>query len=488
MRKIIKGMMLLLSLMFITSGSIASVSEPPAKMSDESKECAECHKTKAENAGLVQQWGDSKHYRAKVGCYECHAADVGDSDAFLHGKKGNEKLISIIVSPRDCQNCHAHEVKETEESHHAKAGRILGSLDNLLAEVVEGNSAMVTDGFPGGNSAAAVNGCWQCHGSQVKVLEDGALDPATWPNTGIGRINPDGSEGACSACHGRHSFKVEQARAPETCGKCHMGPDHPHIEVYNESKHGIAYASQKEQLGMDRAKWIPGEDYDTAPTCSTCHMGATKNQDVTHDVGMRISWNNRPPVSIRPEVSDKKMGLPGQHVDWQTRRDNMQDVCVACHSDEHTEAFYVQYDSLIELYNEKFAKPGIKLMKAAKPLMKPVKFSNKLDFIWFELWHHEGRRARHGAAMMGPDITHWHGTYEIARNFYTHMLPELEKLVEKGLASNDSKKQKAANHLQSTIDEILNSPNHKWYLGKMTEKQKAIRAKATADFKAQFEK
>jgi len=203
---------------------------------------------------------------------------------------------------------------------------------------------------------------------------------------------------------------------------------------------------------------------------------------------MRISWNNRPPISIRPEVSDKKMGLPGQHVDWQTRRDNMQDVCTACHSDEHTEAFYVQYDALIELYNEKFAKPGIKLMKAAKPLMKPVKFSNKLDFIWFELWHHEGRRARHGAAMMGPDITHWHGTYEIARNFYTHMLPELEKLVEKGLASNNSKKQDAAHKLQAAIDEVLNSDNHKWYLGKMSDKQKAIRAKATADFKAQFEK
>lgn len=104
-------------------------------------------------------------------------------------------------SPKDCANCHATEVKQNSESHHVKAGRILGSLDNLLAEVVEGNGDLVTEGFPGGNSAAAVNGCWQCHGSQVKVLEDGQLDPATWPNTGIGRINPDGSEGACTACH-----------------------------------------------------------------------------------------------------------------------------------------------------------------------------------------------------------------------------------------------------------------------------------------------
>jgi len=486
MKQIIKSLIFFLSLMFLSSSAFSSVTEPPAQASETSKQCTTCHKKN--DSGIVKQWGDSKHHRAKVGCYECHAANKEDKDAFLHGKRGNEKYISIIVSPRDCANCHAQEVKEAEESHHAKAGRILGSLDNLLAEVVEGNSNFVTEGFPDGNSAAAVNGCWQCHGSQVKVLEDGALDPATWPNTGIGRINPDGSEGSCTACHARHSFSVEQARAPETCGKCHMGPDHPHIEVYNESKHGIQYASQKGQLGMDKSKWVPGEDFYTAPTCSTCHMGATKNQGVTHDVGMRISWNNRPPISIRPEVSDKKMDLPGQHVNWETRRENMQDVCSACHSQEYVDNFYIQYDGLIELYNEKFAKPGLKLMKAAKPLLNPVKFSNKIDFIWFELWHHEGRRARHGASMMAPDITHWHGTYEIARNFYTHLLPELRHLIEKARSSGEFNKGQAADRLEKTIDEVLNTDNHKWFLGKMSPKQQAIRKKATADFKAQFEK
>jgi hydroxylamine dehydrogenase len=486
MNKIIRSLILLFSLTFLGSVALASVTEPPERMSEESKECTSCHKK--DNNGVVQQWGDSKHHRAKVGCYECHAANEGDSDAFLHGEKGNKKLISIIVSPRDCANCHAQEVKEAEESHHAKAGRILGSLDNLLAEVVEGNSSFVTEGFPGGNSAAAVNGCLQCHGSQVKVLEDGALDPATWPNTGIGRINPDGSEGACTACHARHTFKVEQARAPETCGRCHMGPDHPHIEIYNESKHGIQYASQKGQLGMDKSKWIPGEDYYQAPTCSSCHMGATKNQDVTHNVGLRISWNNRPPVSIRPEVSDKKMGLASQNIDWKTRRDSMQDVCSACHSDDYVENFYLQYDGLIELYNEKFAKPGLKLMKAAKPLMNPVKFSNKLDFVWFELWHHEGRRARHGASMMGPDITHWEGTYEIAKNFYTEMVPELKELIHEGESSFSKEKQAQAHHLKAVLNEVLNSDNHKWFLGKMTDRQREIRAQATKDFKAQFEK
>ena len=66
-------------------------------------------------------------------------------------------------------------------------------------------------------------------------LPNGKFDPATWPNTGIGRINPDGSAGSCSACHTRHSFSKAQAREPQTCGKCHLGPDHPQMEIYQES-------------------------------------------------------------------------------------------------------------------------------------------------------------------------------------------------------------------------------------------------------------
>ena len=75
----------------------------------------------------------------------------------------------------------------------------------------------------------------------------GVLDPATWPNTGIGRINPDGSEGACTACHARHQFSAEQARHPENCGRCHMGPDHPQKEIYEESKHGASFPRQSRQ-------------------------------------------------------------------------------------------------------------------------------------------------------------------------------------------------------------------------------------------------
>ena len=452
----------------------------PSELSPQTKKCLSCHKQ--ENPTITQQWGASKHFRGNVGCFECHQAEAGEADAFKH----YDEVIATIVSPKDCARCHEKEVKEFDESHHSKAGRILGSLDNRLAEVVEGNREMVTPGFPDGNSAAAVSGCWQCHGAEVKVIGDGKLDPATWPNTGIGRINPDGSEGSCTACHSRHKFSVEQARNPENCGKCHMGPDHPQIEIYKESKHGIAFRANKEKMNMGNAKWVVGEDYDAAPTCATCHMSATPNQPVTHDVGMRISWNNRPPVSVRPELADAKMGLPGKDIPWEKRRANMKDVCTKCHNKNFVDNFYTQYDSLVQLYNTKFAKPGLALMKLAKPLLKPAKFSNKIDFIWFEIWHHEGRRARHGASMMGPDYTHWHGTYDVAKHFYTELIPELEELVEKNLKADDPAKVAQAKKLQKKIKEVLNSDDHKWYLNKMDPEEAARRKAAREEFKKRY--
>ncbi len=398
-------------------------------ISEEGKACIECHKELSPS--FVKEWELSSHAKQGVDCYSCHRADKSDPDAMEH----NGYTIAILVTPRDCGRCHAKEVAEMTNSHHANAGDILNSLDNYLGEVV------------GGPEAVAV-GCLQCHGSKVKVLSDGTLDITTWPNTGIGRINPDGSKGSCSACHTRHRFSKAQAREPQTCGKCHLGPDHPQIEVYQESKHGILYEANKSRLNMDSDKWVVGKDYTAAPTCATCHMGATPNQPVTHDVGTRISWTLRPPISKKLENADK-------------RRNDMKDVCSSCHSAPFVDGFYKQFDNLVELYNDKFAKPATAIRQELMDSSKLTKadFDDKLDWIYYELWHHEGRRARHGAAMSGPDYAWWHGMYEVSKKFYSEFLPEVKNVAGPELYDELMKK-----YLEPDV-------RHEWYLKGMSKEQ-----------------
>ena len=71
---------------------------------------------------------------------------------------------------------------------------------------------------------------------------------------------------------------MRQARQPEACGKCHLGPDHPQMEVWEESKHGILYRANREKLNLDKDVWRAGKDYFSGPTCSSCHMSAGRRR------------------------------------------------------------------------------------------------------------------------------------------------------------------------------------------------------------------
>jgi hypothetical protein len=391
--------------------------------------CVACHE--AISPAFVQEWRHSKHAAKGVDCFTCHQREAGAVDAMDH----NGYRISVLVTPKDCGRCHAQEVKEMTESHHAKAGDILNSLDNFLGEAVAGPEAVTV-------------GCAQCHGSKVKVLAGGKLDPDTWPNTGIGRINPDGSLGSCSACHARHNFSKAQAREPEACGKCHLGPDHPQMEIYTESKHGILYAANKDRLNIDKDTWVVGKDYSAAPTCATCHMGATPTQPSTHDVGTRISWTLRPPISKKLENADQ-------------RRAAMQDVCRNCHAPSYVDSFYTQFDKLVNLYDSKFAKPATAIRNELmdRGILTRGDFDDKLDWIYYELWHHEGRRARHGAAMSGPDYAWWHGMYDVAKVFYTEFLPEVKRVAGPQVYDELMKK-----YVESDV-------RHEWYFKGMNKEQ-----------------
>jgi hypothetical protein len=398
--------------------------------------CMTCHKIKS--PALYKQWYKSVHAESDVTCISCHGAQKGESDAFMH--KG--ALIATLVTPKDCAACHEDEAKETQSSYHATAGEILDSQDAYLAHVA-------------GGEPVAITGCESCHGTKI-IIDPKSLNKLSaknWPNSGIGRLNPDGSKGSCNACHTRHSFSKSQARQPQTCSKCHLGPDHPQKEIYEESKHGNTFFTNISKMNLDSDNWIVGEDYYMAPTCATCHISAAPTQKVTHDVGDRLSWTLRPPVS--------------KHKDnWRKKRENMKQVCLNCHSAAFVDGHYYQFDALVNLYNEKFAKPAtdiIKLIKEKKLLQNPAGFSNKIEWTYWELWHHEGRRARHGASMMGPDYTWWHGIYEVAQHFYFKLLPEARKFKNK--------------EVDAYIDNLIaNDPMHNWLSTNTDELKKGIRS------------
>ncbi|MCE5194449.1 MAG: cytochrome c3 family protein [Nitrospiraceae bacterium] len=411
-------------------------------LSKESKACMGCHKPL--HPGIVKPWEDSSHAKTNVGCFECHQAKKTSKTAMEH----YGQTITVIVSPNDCAKCHPQEVKEQTTSHHAKANQFTGSLDNVLGRLVTGEANFDL-------------GCTQCHGSEVVVEKGGKLQVGPWPNTGVGRINPDGSNGSCTACHQRHFFNVKQAREPKTCGKCHQGPDHPQIEIYELSKHGIAYAAFQDKLNMDKNEakgpWVLGKDYIYAPVCSTCHMGATTKLSRTHDVGARIKWTLRPPISkILP--------------DGEKKREEMKKVCSECHTSNWYNGFFTQFDRFVELYNEKFAIPSTNIMKFLyeNKVIDPTPFNDIVEIHYWHLWHHEGRRGRHGAAMHAPDWSHWHGLYEVAINFYFMLLPEANNAV---AAKNDSA---LTAKWEAFRDKIMNSQDHIWKKGMPKEELRKI--------------
>lgn len=472
-------MLALLLVAWVEGGRLRVLRAPEAVVTARNSDCVECHNVKS--PGIVRQWEISEHAKSGIGCLECHVAEPGDPDAYSH----EGSWIATIVSPLDCANCHQQETAEFEASHHSKGGQILGSLDNVLAEVVEGFARYDEEGNLVEPSAAAVSGCLQCHGAEVRVLADGKLDPATWPNTGIGRINPDGSRGSCTACHLRHDFSRAQARAPENCGRCHLGPDHPQLEVYQSSTHGIAFEANRTRFEplMEEPSWIPGVDFEQGPTCTTCHMSATRDLPLTHDVGERISWTLRPAVSEKIDAAAIQRGEEVKS--WQDRRRDMRAVCESCHAPGWVGNWYEQFDNLVELYNDKFGRPATMLFKQARSsgLLTAVEFDEELEFTYFFLWHHEGRRARHGAAMMGSDYVQWHGMYEVAHRFYMEFVPQLRELI---AHHRSGSKGEAARRLAASLDGVLNSEMHRWFLGKSSSAELAARAAAAAEFRKRY--
>jgi hypothetical protein len=370
-------------------------------LANSSNDCVECH----ENAtpGIVEQYGVSTMAGANVKCEDCHEVASDHAGAVEH------EGTYVLASPSSamCQQCHPAEVRQFTASRHglpAYAAMVgtEGFTDAQLAEyegIEEGGFAPDKER----NSLYHLEGpamtrfaCEGCHN--------------------IGRPAADGSTGECQQCHLRHEFSIEQVRKPETCNACHIGPDHPQWEIYQESPHGIAYAT-----GGDDWNWHVETGTATvsdfpAATCALCHMSGFGSTGTTHDVGDRLTWFLFAPVSeLRP-------GADGNRV-------RMQSVCLECHNSGFIDEFYTAAGAATERVNEWV----LESREVIKPLqdhglLTPEPFDQPIDFTFFNLWHHWGRTAKFGAWMQGPDYSQWHGAYEVL-----HDLAELREMVDETL-------------------------------------------------------
>ncbi len=422
MRRIAIGQIWFCLLLF--TGIAMSGSLLASSLSDEAQECIDCHE--ADMPAMVADWRGSRHAANDISCVDCHVVDAGSPMGTMHQETGLK--VSVLVPPTVCGNCHEDQVEEFNKSGHFRAYRQQIPKDSLhaLTSIHEGRE------HPEFGSAPNETGCIQCHGTEIKLDENGKPTPETWPNSGVGNVYPDGSTGSCGVCHTRHSFSNAEARKPYACASCHLGPDHPNIEIYENSKHGHVFKTEGHTWNFDGApdEWQPGEDY-RAPTCASCHMSQVGDLEMTHNVSERlywVQWSKMSPVRGSDDVMSPKLGNGPEG------RKKMRQVCAACHSPDHTDGFFAQADKAVNLYNEGYYKPALKMLNELKEkkLLRDNPWTDPFQVKYYYLWHHEGRRARMGATHGAPDYAHWHGFFELMQDLY-----ELEKIYNKRMASGE---------------------------------------------------
>jgi len=482
------------SLPFLLFAQTGGKKGPP--VSEETSACLGCHKEYT--PGIVEDWLRSRHSKTMptvamkkpeierrisakkvapalgkvvVGCYECHSLNPDKhKDNFEHmGFK-----INVIVSPNDCATCHPVEVTEFSGSKkaHAVGNLAKNPVYRTLVETVISKKA-VKEGkiVPlDASDFTRMETCFGCHGTEVKVAgmqeietKMGSIEVPNltqWPNQGTGRINPDGSFGACSACHARHEFSIEVARKPYTCAQCHLEPDVPAWNVYHESKHGNIYASKSQKWDFTAVPWKVGKDFQV-PTCASCHNSLISTPDGkvvsqrSHDFGARLwvrlfglIYSHPQPKGGDTSVLRNKEGLPlpatfaGEiateglldREEQVKRRKLMSEVCHSCHSTSWVNRHFEKLDNTIKEVDSLTLASTLLLLEAwnhrlAEGLPHGKNpFDETIEQMWIRQWLFYANSVKYASAMTGaPDYAAFkNGWWNLTENLQ-HMRDWIEQ-------------------------------------------------------------
>jgi len=455
-------------------------------ISQETSACLDCHKDFT--PGIVADWQKSLHSQITpsaalkkgekarrisanklpaslegvvVGCFECHGLHPDKhKDNFEHmGYK-----INVIVSPKDCATCHPTEAKQFANSKkaHAVGNLRQNPVYHTLVETIIGQKFIENSKIATKESSALTQQetCFACHGTEVKVLglkeietQMGMIEVpnfANWPNQGVGRINPDGSKGACSSCHPRHQFSIAVARKPYSCAQCHLEPDVPAWNVYKESKHGNIYFSNYGKWNFEAVPWKVGIDFQ-APTCAACHNSLITTPDGrvvaerTHNFGARLwvrlfglIYSHPQPLQGDTSILKNKDGLPlptaftgevakGGLINEQEqakRKNVMGKVCYQCHGTSWTQSHFAKMENTIKEVDSQIWAATQLLLEAWKaglaeglPQGKNP-FDETIEQMWVRQWLFYANSIKYSSAMTGaPDYaTFKNGWWNLTEN------------------------------------------------------------------------
>lgn len=336
-----------------------------ARPAGKQQDCVECHRQL--DPGMVKGWEMSVHARKNVGCAECHGRD---HDVIFNAAGDVSSLV--------CAACHAVEMQDFQNSKHARAWTDMEA------------SAM----FKAQSPAVRAQTCAVCHG--------------------IGKGFPDGSFGKCNYCHTGHAFLAEEARSPNACHTCHVGPNHPQQEAYDSSKHGVL--------------WKQVRDTSVAPTCATCHM-----PEGTHDTSANMTLGDTLHGAIlEGDPTPFARVRTITQAEFDERRGRMLAACNTCHSSrfarrslDQADAVKREADTLVAEARgiiEDLAAEGLLDLMPAERRPNPVhgrvlvlgddqlyEDTTAIEQRFFEMLNFHHANTFKGAYHNAPDFTHWSG-------------------------------------------------------------------------------
>ncbi len=324
--------------------------------------CLDCHEKKT--PGIVAFWRGSAHARKNVNCTDCHGSDP----EACHSR-------AAVVDAAKCGKCHKQELADHRASKHGIAGRTGRACTRTQPVTAEQQKSCA--------------GCHDPSDADTLVKTECSMFLAQSPEMqrqGCSACHQ--VESRCDSCHTKHGTDRALARDPATCGTCHMGPDHPQLEMWETSRHGVLFKQKGPATG---------------PSCATCHMDAG-----SHNVSRGIGTGASP------------------------EREFMLLVCSRCHTKSFSQrsladadGIRTQSDALVREAEQVVAGLGQDGLLSPSPLDRPghpllgktlvtgpQMLYEDLSFVealFFKVKMFYAPTAYKGAYHQNPDYAHWYG-------------------------------------------------------------------------------